>query len=323
MIHTAKGEISMVIAHNMKAMNADRQLNIVTSDKAKSSEKLSSGYRINRAADDAAGLSISEKMRHQIRGLYRGANNIEEGVGYCQVADGALNEMHDMLQRMNELCIQAANGTLSNTDRGYIDEEVQLLKAEVDRTCRTTKFNEEYIFRCEDVEEEKPHDVYKLSFTGTPKDLFIYNSSYDADDAYEGVVFRGRRYTWDEINPLMYDKTTHEFREGEYSIRADDDTVLTLICEKGAKLPQVSRKFRTSADGRGIYVNDDLVSWNNVKVAGDQYSLENMSFMRRISITEGKSRIMVRMAWNIYRLTVYGLRRQIRSGTLKTGRFGR
>ncbi len=274
----------MVIAHNMKAMNADRQLNIVTSDKAKSSEKLSSGYRINRAADDAAGLSISEKMRHQIRGLYRGANNIEEGVGYCQVADGALNEMHDMLQRMNELCIQAANGTLSDTDRGYIDEEVQLLKAEVDRTCRTTKFNEEYIFRCEDVEEEKPHDVYKLSFTGTPKDLFIYNSSYDADDAYEGVVFRGRRYTWDEINPLMYDKTTHEFREGEYSIRADDDTVLTLICEKGAKLPQVSRKFRTSADGRGIYVNDDLVSWNNVKVAGDQYSFDYHGM--RISYTK-------------------------------------
>lgn len=264
----------MIVTHNMKAVNAERQINIVVSDKAKSAEKLSSGYRINRSADDAAGLSISEKMRHQIRGLYRGADNIEEGVGYCQVADGALNEMHDMAQRMNELCIQAANGTLSDTDRGYIDEEVQLLKGEINRICRTTKFNEEYIFRCDDVEEEKPHDVYRLAFSGTPKDLFIYNTSYDAVDEYAGVAFRGRRYTWDEINPLMYDKTKHEFREGEYSIRADDGTLLTLVCEKGAKLPQVSRKFKTGADGKGIYVNDDFVSWSDVKVAGDQYSFD-------------------------------------------------
>ncbi len=264
----------MIVTHNMKAMNAERQFNIVTSDKAKSAEKLSSGYQINRSADDAAGLAISEKMRHQIRGLDRGSANIEEGVGYCQVADGALNEMHDMLQRMNELCIQAANGTLSHTDRGYIDDEVQILKSEVERICRTTKFNEEYIFRCEDVIEEKPHDVYKLTFSGTPKDLFIYNTSYDADDKYAGVAFRGRRYTWDEINPYMYDKTTHTFREGEYSIQADDGTMLTLVCEQGAKLPQVSRKFRTSANGEGIYVNGDLVRWDNVKVAGDKYSFD-------------------------------------------------
>lgn len=264
----------MVISHNMKAMNADRQLGIVTSDKTKSAEKLSSGYQINRAADDAAGLSISEKMRHQIRGLYRGADNIEEGIGYCQVADGALNEMQDMLQRMNELCIQAANGTLSNTDRGYIDDEVQALKTEIDRICRTTKFNEEYIFRCDDAIPEEIHDVYELTFSGRPKDLFIYNSSYDVDDQYAGVAFRGRRYTWDEINPNMYDETNHEFREGTYSIRADDGTVLTLVCENGAKLPQVSRQFKTSADGRGIYVNDDLVTWDKVKVAGDKYSFD-------------------------------------------------
>lgn len=264
----------MVIAHNMQAMNVDRQLGIVTSDKAKSAEKLSSGYRINRSADDAAGLSISEKMRYQIRGLKRGASNIEEGIGYCQVADGALNEMHDMLQRMNELCIQAANGTLSETDRGYVDDEVQTLKAEIERVCRTTKFNEEYIFRCDDVIPEQTHDVYDLTFSGRPKDLFIYNSSYDADDLYAGVSFRGRRYSWDEISPLMYDDTTHEFREGEYSLRADDGTVLTLICEQGAKLPQVSRKFTTSADGKGIYINDDLVSWDKVKVAGNKYSFQ-------------------------------------------------
>lgn len=262
----------MVISHNLKAMNADRNVKVITSGMAKCTEKLSSGYKINRSGDDAAGLSISEKMRFQIRGLDRGSSNIEEGIGYCQVADGALAEMQDMLQRMNELCIQAANGTLSNTDRGYVDTEVQQLKAEIERTCRTTKFNEEYIFRCEDVIAEKPHDVYRLTFSGRPKDLFIYNTSYDADNEYAGVAFRGRRYTWDEINPGMYDKANNEFREGTYAIRADDNTMLTLVCEKGAKLPQVSREFQTSADGRGIYVNDDLIEWSKVVVSGDKYT---------------------------------------------------
>lgn len=270
----------MVVAHNMKAMNAERQLNIVTSDKAKSSEKLSSGYRINRSADDAAGLSISEKMRHQIRGLYRGANNIEEGVGYCQVADGALHEMQDMLQRMNELCIQAANGTLSNSDRGHIDNEIQVLKEELQRICDTTKFNEEYIFRCEDVIEEGPHDVYMLDFSGTPKDLFVYNSNaydtYDDGQPYAGISYRGRRYTWEEISPYMYDKTTQTFREGEYAIKSEDDnTILTLVCKKDAKLPEVSRQYRTSADGRGVYVNNDFaVSWDTLEKtkAGNRYT---------------------------------------------------
>ena len=269
----------MVIMHNMKAMNAERQMNVVTADKAKSTEKLSSGYRINRSADDAAGLSISEKMRHQIRGLDRGSANIEEGVGYCQVADGALNEMHDMLQRMNELCIQAANGTLSETDREDINQEVQQLKVEVQRICDTTKFNEEYIFRCEDVMPEESHDVYKLSFSGTPKDLFVYNSNdystYDDGSPYAGISYRGRRYSWEEINPRMYDKATQTFRKGEYSIRSDTDgTILTLICEDGATLPQVSRKYTTSADARGVYVNNDFaVSWDTLErtKVGNQY----------------------------------------------------
>ncbi len=273
----------MVIMHNMKAMNAGRQMNVVTAVKAKSTEKLSSGYRINRSADDAAGLSISEKMRHQIRGLDRGSANIEEGVGYCQVADGALNEMHDMLQRMNELCIQAANGTLSDSDRGDIDEEVRQLKVELQRICDTTKFNEEYIFRCEDVMPEESHDVYRLSFSGTPKDLFVYNSNdydtYDDGQKYAGVSYRGRRYSWEEISPNMYDKATNTFREGKYSIRADDNTILTLTCEKGAALPQVSRLFQTSADGRGIWVNNDLVEWSKVKISDNQYSFDYHGMM--------------------------------------------
>lgn len=269
-------EEHMVIQHNMAAQNSARMQKIVSGKLSGLSEKLSSGYKINRGADDAAGLAISEKMRFQARGLNRGSVNIEEGVGYCQVADGALSEMHDMLQRMNELCVQAANGTLSSTDRGYVDDEIQQLKAEIQRTCWMTQFNEEYIFRCTDVIPNDVHDVYMLNFSGKPTDLFIYNESYDNDNVYAGVVFRGRRYTWDEISPNMYDKTTHQFRKGDYSIRSDDDnTLLTLHVEEDGELPQVSRIFRTSADGRGIYVNEDLaVEWDKITNKGGVYSFD-------------------------------------------------
>ncbi len=136
-----------VVAHNLSAMNASRQLGITCGNQAKSSEKLSSGYKINRAADDAAGLSISEKMRKQIRGLTRGTLNAEDGVSMCQVADGALNEVHDMLQRVNELSVQSANGTNSLSDRQAIQAEVSEIINEIDRVSETTKFNEIYLFR--------------------------------------------------------------------------------------------------------------------------------------------------------------------------------
>lgn len=132
----------MVLAHNILAVNAQRQFNITGISKKKSAEKLSSGYRINRAADDAAGLTISEKMRSQIRGLSQGVNNCQDGVSLCQVADGAMAEVDDMLHRMNELCIQAANGTNTSADREAIDKEVQQLKTEIDRIGNETEFNE-------------------------------------------------------------------------------------------------------------------------------------------------------------------------------------
>ncbi|MCR5675522.1 MAG: flagellinolysin [Lachnospiraceae bacterium] len=131
-----------VTRHNLQAFNANRQLGIVTGIKAKSSEKLSSGYKINRAADDAAGLSISEKMRRQIRGLTQASKNAQDGISLIQIADGAMNEDHDMLQRMNELAVKAANDTLQTDDRSYIDAEVQKLKEEITSTARKTTFNE-------------------------------------------------------------------------------------------------------------------------------------------------------------------------------------
>ena len=137
----------MVVQHNLQAMNANRMLNITTGSQSKSAEKLSSGYRINRAADDAAGLSISEKMRKQIRGLDQASTNAEDGVSAVQTAEGALTEVHSMLQRMNELAVQASNGTNSKTDRDAIQSEIDQLTTEIDRVAETTKFNETYLLK--------------------------------------------------------------------------------------------------------------------------------------------------------------------------------
>ena len=131
----------MVVQHNMQAMNANRQLGITTSAQAKSTEKLSSGYRINRAGDDAAGLSISEKMRSQIRGLNKASDNAQDGISAIQVAEGALNETHSILQRMNELATQAANDTNTTIDRNAIQAEMDALSSEIDRIRSTTQFN--------------------------------------------------------------------------------------------------------------------------------------------------------------------------------------
>ncbi|WP_022777567.1 flagellin N-terminal helical domain-containing protein [Butyrivibrio sp. AE3009] len=131
----------MVVQHNITAMNSNRQLGITTGIQAKSSEKLSSGYKINRAADDAAGLAISEKMRRQVRGLTQASANAQDGISAVQTAEGALNEVHEMLQRMNELATKAANDTLQSTDRDYIQSELNALSTEIDRTSAATEFN--------------------------------------------------------------------------------------------------------------------------------------------------------------------------------------
>ena len=133
----------MVVQHNLTAMNSNRMLSITTNAQAKSTEKLSSGYKINRAADDAAGLAISEKMRRQIKGLTQASANAQDGISAVQTAEGALTEVHDMLQRMNTLAVQASNDTMTSVDRGYLDSEVQALISEVNRVASTTTFNEQ------------------------------------------------------------------------------------------------------------------------------------------------------------------------------------
>ena len=142
-----------VVAHNLLSQFTNRQLNISTKSKGKSAEKLSAGYKINRAADDAAGLQMSEKMRSQIRGLNRGEKNTQEGISWVQVADGAMNEMMEITQRIRELAVQAANDTNADEDREAIHKELNQLKSEINRTSRETKFNR--------IEKRNQYDFYK------------------------------------------------------------------------------------------------------------------------------------------------------------------
>ena len=159
----------MVVQHNLTAMNSNRMLGLTTSAQAKSTEKLSSGYKINRAADDAAGLSISEKMRRQIRGLTQASSNAQDGISSVQTAEGALTEVHDMLQRMDELATKAANGTMSEDDRQNIQDEIDQLLTEIDRVAETTKFNEIYLLKgnAEGTTSEKNLNAHDAGLAGT------------------------------------------------------------------------------------------------------------------------------------------------------------
>ena len=188
----------MVVQHNMQAMNANRMLNVTTSAQSKSTEKLSSGYRINRAADDAAGLTISEKMRKQIRGLDQASTNAQDGVSSVQTAEGALTEVHSMLQRMNELATQAANGTNSkDSDRQAIQDEIDQLTTEIDRVSETTKFNETYLLKGEAGTKTinmKAHDAGlkgTLTDNGDGTATFVMDSLKDGDS----VSIGGKTYT--------------------------------------------------------------------------------------------------------------------------------
>ena len=188
----------MVVQHNMQAMNANRMLNITTGAQSKSTEKLSSGYRINRAADDAAGLTISEKMRKQIRGLDQASTNAQDGVSAVQTAEGALTEVHSMLQRMNELAVQAANGTNSKeSDRQAIQDEIDQLTTEIDRVAETTKFNEIYLLKGDNASTKnvymKGHDAgLKGALTDSAKSATFVMDTLKAGDKYK---IAGKEYT--------------------------------------------------------------------------------------------------------------------------------
>lgn len=208
----------LFIQHNLLAENANRQLNVSTNKNTKTTEKLSSGYRINRAADDAAGLSISEKMRRQVRGLNQTVSNISEGTGYVQTAEGALNEVQDMLQRINELAVKAANGTNTKEDRTYIDREVQQLKGEMDRIFSTTSFNERKIWEPGEVRLLGYKTVEAVSYKSTGNSMSVTNKNYavlpggnDYGSYYEGYFYinadvqDGISVSWTGYNGTAYE----------------------------------------------------------------------------------------------------------------------
>ena len=211
----------MVVQHNMQAANANRMLNVTTGQQAKSTEKLSSGYRINRAADDAAGLTISEKMRKQIRGLDQASTNAQDGVSSVQTAEGALTEVHSMLQRMNELATQSANGTNSNTDRKAIQDEIDQLTTEIDRVSETTKFNETYLLKGDGAEKAhnvNAHDAGLDGVTLTDKGDTV-DVTLKTLNAGDKVSIAGKNYTIgstvDEAQALV---TEQEKKNGSITI---------------------------------------------------------------------------------------------------------
>ena len=244
----------MVVQHNMQAANANRMLNVTTSAQSKSTEKLSSGYRINRAADDAAGLTISEKMRKQIKGLDRASTNAEDGVSAVQTAEGALTEVHSMLQRMNELATQSANGTNSNTDRKAIQDEIDQLTTEIDRVSETTKFNETYLLKGDGT--EKAHNV----------------NAHDA--GLDGVKLSDKGDT--------VDVTLKELNAGDkISIAGKNYTIGSSVDEATALVT----KHQT--DGGSITVNGEKYTWNKTGGAGGTGTWEKGGTATTITIAGG------------------------------------
>ena len=193
----------MVVQHNLTAMNSNRMLGLTSTAQAKSTEKLSSGYKINRAADDAAGLAISEKMRKQIRGLTQASANAQDGISTVQTAEGALTEVHDMLQRMNELAVKAANGTNSESDRTAIQQEIDQLTTEIDRVAETTKFNETYLLKGDaSVAKGTSYSYKNFSAAKTASATFGKDSQTGLQISYTAATTVDGQ-NQDDINDLM------------------------------------------------------------------------------------------------------------------------
>lgn len=274
----------MIIAHNLGAMNAQRQYNIVTNRKAKTSEKLSSGYKINRAADDAAGLSISEKMRRQIRGLTQGVENTQDGVSLCQVADGALAEVNDMLHRITELSVKSANGTNSEQDRQYIQEEINQILQEIERIGDTTTFNEQKIFSgstntvsggssgvggtggvtnppTTTITKER---TLKVGVSGTPTDTSAQTYTISADVA-SGVSIGTDTYDWSAIQSADGKSLADtEIAAGSYSLTHKGMT-LNIQVSEGQTLDSIASKV-------------DALSWStSQRIVSREKAVDNLT----------------------------------------------
>ena len=253
----------MVVQHNLQAMNANRMLNITTGTQSKSAEKLSSGYRINRAADDAAGLSISEKMRKQIRGLDQASTNAEDGVSAVQTAEGALTEVHSMLQRMNELAVQSSNGTNSDSDRKAIQDEIDQLTTEIDRVAETTKFNETYLLKGDSQTASKA--TFMKSGYAFKKNVNFYEEGKDTaitgDDLKKALASGKKLYTDTSANGQTTDKIATKGKDYDYVTKLYDEdgkevSADDVLNSKKADGKTAATKYYTSdAGAKGVTAN--------------------------------------------------------------------
>ena len=220
----------MVVQHNLSAMNANRMLNVTTSAQSKSTEKLSSGYKINRAADDAAGLSISEKMRKQIKGLTQASSNAQDGVSAVQTAEGALTEVHSMLQRMNELAVQSSNGTNSQTDRKAIQDEIDQLTSEIDRVSETTKFNETYLLKGDATKTDTAY--FMESKYNVTSGIYAEGSATEINTAaaLEKAIKDGKK-----LYTAAYDKANNPQTADKIAVKGKDYAYVTKLYDKNGK----------------------------------------------------------------------------------------
>lgn len=274
----------MVIAHNMMAMNAQRQFNIVGNSKKKSTEKLSSGYRVNRAADDAAGLSISEKMRRQIRGLNQGANNTMDGISLLQVADGALAEVHDMLHRVTELSVQSANGTNTDSDREAIQQEINQIMSEINRISDTTEFNERPLFQGATGTTVipavyEPSTASNFRVTGSPNDNAIGKVSISANSA--GVNIGGTNYGWSQLS----DGNGHTLSDGtitagKYSI-SHNGMSLSVDVSDNASLDDVAKLLNGASYTTKVGSYETKKVSDIIELAGGVHFYEHDGYVKK------------------------------------------
>ncbi len=242
----------MVVQHNLTAMNSNRMLGLTTASQAKSTEKLSSGYKINRAADDAAGLSISEKMRKQIRGLTQASLNAQDGISAVQTAEGALTEVHDMLQRMNELAVKASNGTMSKDDREYVQNEVDQLVTEIDRVAETTKFNETYLLKGDDTKAAVTENVFKKFDVSTLNSVISDTSKISESNDFDSMT---GKFTLKFTSGLAEGGTWNGKRIVADSATSTTEEI-TLTAAKDAELAALNAAITNSKQVTGTATNN-------------------------------------------------------------------
>ncbi len=245
----------MVVTHNLQSMFTQRQLGITDKSRAKSTEKLSSGYKINRAADDAAGLTISEKMRRQIRGLTQASANVQDGVSLAQTADGYLDEVHDMLHRMTELCVKASNDTLTQSDRQAVDEEIGALKEEMSRIFSEANFNTIPLF----------HVPFTPEIQGYPNGMQVFHLG---NGQIGGLEFNNVRYNISELQAkkFLIDSNGVATQDFTAKFQLYDGEVVDVSMKEGDELDRITRNFKWTADDNGISINEKYAAdWNEVR----------------------------------------------------------